>query len=94
MIRFFIYFLILFSNQFTCQSIDTINQKKFTKRSTILSCIVPGLGQFQNNQIRPKNVKKRLWRKLPIIYTGIGSTTYLVNFNNQEFKKIKEECRS
>ena len=66
-------------------------KKKFTKRSTILSCIVPGLGQFQNNQIRPKNVKNRLWWKLPIIYAGIGSTTYLVNFNNQEFKKIKEE---
>ena len=91
MIRFFIYFLILFSNQFTCQSIDTIDQKKFTKRSTILSCIVPGLGQFQNNQIRPENVKNRLWWKLPIIYAGIGSTTFSVNFNNQEFRKIKEE---
>ena len=91
MIRFFIYFLFLFSNKIFSQSLNYLDQGKFTKKSTLLSCIVPGLGQFHNNQIRPLNVKNRLWWKVPIIYTGIGTTWYLVNFNNKEFKKIRNE---
>ena len=91
MFRFIIYFFILLSNYSFCQLNDSTKQVNFTKKSTLMSCILPGLGQCNNNKIRPTNIKNRLWWKLPIIYGFIGSTTYLINFNHQEFKKIKNE---
>jgi hypothetical protein len=37
------------------------------------------------------HLKNRLWWKLPIIYGGLGTTTYLIKFNHQEFRAIKDE---
>lgn len=91
MIRYLIYFFILFSNIVKSQSNDTLIEKSFTKKSTILSSLIPGAGQVHNNSIRPLEIKNKLWWKLPIIYGGIGATCFQINFNNQEFNNVKNE---
>ena len=91
MIRYLIYFLILYSNISIGQLNDTLSEKYFTKKATILSILIPGAGQIHNNKIRPLEIKNKLWWKLPLIYSGIGATCFQINYNNQEFKKIKTE---
>ena len=48
-------------------------------KATFYSSVIPGLGQIYN---------KRYW-KLPIIYGGIGLSTYYYNFNNKNFKRYR-----
>ena len=91
MIRCLIYFLIFFSNVLTGQISDTLDEKSFTKKSTILSSLIPGAGQVHNNSIRPLEIRNKLWWKLPIIYGGIGATCFQINLNSQEFKNVKNE---
>ena len=81
------------ADQHNCfaQTNDTLDKHKFTHRSTILSSIIPGSGQIHNNKIKPVNLNTRLWWKLPIIYGGLGTASYLIQFNHQEFKTIKDE---
>ena len=91
MIRSLIYFLIFCSNVLTGQINDILEEKSFTKKSTILSSLIPGAGQVHNNSIRPLEIRNKLWWKLPLIYSGIGATCFQINLNNQEFKNIKNE---
>ena len=91
MIRYLIYFLIFSSNISIGQLDDTLSEKSFTKKSTILSTLIPGAGQVQNNSIRPLEIRNKLWWKLPIIYGGIGATCIQINLNNQEFNNVKNE---
>lgn len=70
---------------------DSLLPNSFTKKSTILSSLFPGAGQIHNNKIRPLEIKNKLWWKLPIIYGGIGASCFQINFNNQEFNKVKNE---
>ncbi len=46
--------------------------------ATILSTIVPGLGQVYNGSI---------W-KVPIVYGGFASLYYIINFNNRGYKRF------
>jgi hypothetical protein len=48
--------------------------------ATILSALLPGAGQAYNEKI---------W-KVPIIYGGIITTAYFVEFNNRRYQKFKE----
>ena len=48
-------------------------------KAAFYSSVIPGLGQIYN---------KRYW-KLPIIYGGIGVSTYYYNFNNKNFKRYR-----
>ena len=57
----------------------------------MLSSLVPGAGQVHNNNIRPLEIRNKLWWKLPIIYGGIGAACFQININNQEFKNVKNE---
>tara|TARA_B000000475_G_scaffold39138_1_gene29001 strand:- start:104 stop:655 length:552 start_codon:yes stop_codon:yes gene_type:complete len=91
MIRYLIYFLFLFSKISIGQLNDTLSKKSFTKKSTILSSLIPGAGQVHNNSIRPQEIRNKLWWKLPIIYGGIGATCIQINLNNQEFNNVKNE---
>ena len=91
MIRIALYLLIISNANCFAQTNDTLDKDKFTYRSTILSSILPGCGQIHNNKIKPVNVHNRLWWKLPIIYGGLGTATYLIQFNHQEFRTIKDE---
>lgn len=60
---------------------DTIQPVKLRKeydpkRASTLSAIFPGLGQIYNDS----------WWKVPIIYVGIGTAVYFIDFNNQKRK--------
>lgn len=57
-----------------------VTKPKDPKVATILSAIVPGAGQAYNEKI---------W-KVPIIYGGIITTAYFVEFNNRRYQKFKE----
>ena len=45
------------------------------KKASILSAIIPGAGQIYNHLAMPKGSKKAYW-KVPLIYAGLGLTTY------------------
>tara|TARA_B100000780_G_C21054021_1_gene423362 strand:+ start:167 stop:718 length:552 start_codon:yes stop_codon:yes gene_type:complete len=91
MIRIILYLLIFLNANYLAQSLDTLDKDNFTYRSTILSSVLPGSGQIHNNKIKPINLHNRLWWKLPMIYGGLGTATYLINYNHQEFRRIKDE---
>ncbi|MEX2594395.1 MAG: DUF5683 domain-containing protein [Anditalea sp.] len=58
----------------------TPSEAKDPKVATILSAILPGAGQIYNEKI---------W-KVPIIYGGIITTAYFVEFNNRRYQKFKD----
>jgi hypothetical protein len=91
MIRTLIFLLIIITNNNFAQNSDSLKKNKFSFKSTLLSSVIPGSGQVHNNIIRSNTTKNRLWWKLPLIYGGLGTTLYLINFNNQEFNSIKNE---
>jgi hypothetical protein len=53
---------------------------KSPKVATLLSVILPGAGQVYNEKI---------W-KVPLIYGGIITTAYFVEFNNRRYQKFKD----
>ena len=53
---------------------------KNPKVATLLSVILPGAGQVYNEKI---------W-KVPLIYGGIITTAYFVEFNNRRYQKFKD----
>ncbi|HLU89285.1 MAG TPA: DUF5683 domain-containing protein [Cyclobacteriaceae bacterium] len=58
----------------------TPSEAKDPKVATILSAVFPGAGQAYNEKI---------W-KIPIIYGGIITTAYFVEFNNRRYRRFKE----
>ncbi len=58
-----------------------INRK--ARNTAIKSAIVPGLGQVQNNQI---------W-KVPVVWAGLGLTTYFYFDNQQKYQKYAKAFR-
>jgi hypothetical protein len=50
------------------------------KKATLMSAIVPGLGQVYN---------KKYW-KLPIIYGGFAALIYSLNFNQSEYARFRD----
>ncbi|QDH81559.1 hypothetical protein FKX85_11325 [Echinicola soli] len=53
---------------------------KNPKKAALLSAILPGAGQVYN---------EKMW-KVPIIYGGIITTAYFVEFNNRRYQIFKE----
>lgn len=45
------------------------------KKATMLSAAIPGAGQIYNGQ----------WWKVPILYAGIGTLGYFINWNNNAY---------
>jgi len=62
------------------------------KLATIFSAVIPGSGQVYNHIAMPKGKKKAYW-KVPLIYAGLGATTYFALKNNSEQRAIKNEYR-
>ena len=72
---------LFFSIRILGQSVDSVN-KHSVKKATIYSAVIPGAGQVYNHLAMRKGKKKAFW-KVPLIYTGLAGTGYLVMQNNQ-----------
>ena len=70
---------------------DTITEKKHSvKTATILSAVLPGAGQIYNHIAMPKGKKKAFW-KVPLIYAGLGVTTYFLISNQRNMMIYRNE---
>ena len=49
------------------------------KKATIMSAVIPGLGQAYN---------KKYW-KIPVLYSGFGVMYYIVNYNQTRYTKYR-----
>ena len=61
--------------------INLVNKK--ARRHALQSAVVPGLGQIQNGQI---------W-KAPLVWGGLGLTTYFIIRNNNRFQEFAKAFR-
>lgn len=50
-------------------------------KAAIMSAILPGLGQAYN---------RKYW-KIPIVYTGIATLGYFINYNNKQYHSYKNQ---
>lgn len=87
-------FLVFFSStisfaQDSTQVVDSVAPHSIRK-ALILSAVVPGAGQIYNHLAMPKGQKKAFW-KVPLIYAGLGATSYFLIRNEQEQKRLKKE---
>ena len=69
-------------------SIDSIHSPKI---ATMMSAVLPGLGQIYNDIKKPEGFKPRLWWKLPLIYGGIGTSIYFVIQNQKSYTFYRNE---
>ncbi|NRA12988.1 MAG: hypothetical protein HRT57_13625 [Crocinitomicaceae bacterium] len=85
---------ILFTSTCFASQDDTTAVVKDTvhsvKKAVILSAVIPGTGQIYNHIAMPKGKKKAFW-KVPLIYAGLGASTYFLIYNQTEQKNYKEE---
>lgn len=81
-----ILFICAFCINSTAQTTDTIpvdpelQQRHSPHKATIMSLVVPGLGQVYN---------KKYW-KVPIIYAGLAGTLYFAFQERDQFNNLKE----
>lgn len=72
---------------------DTTSKKKVNKTvltATLLSTFAPGGGQIYNSILMPKGKKHAYW-KVPLIYAGLGASTYFLIKNQQKVNLYKNE---
>lgn len=75
---------------------DTLFKTKDTvkvhsvKKAMIFSAVLPGAGQVYNHIAMPKGQKKAFW-KVPLIYAGLGATSYFLITNQAQVKSLKNE---
>lgn len=60
------------------------------RKAVILSAVAPGAGQIYNHLAMPKGQKKAFW-KVPLIYAGLGTSTFFLVRNQIEQKQLKTE---
>ena len=58
------------------------------RKATILSAVLPGLGQAYNSIGEPRHNQK-YW-KIPIIYAGLGGFGYMFVVNNKEYNYYRK----
>lgn len=71
---------------------DTVKTHSW-KKAMIFSAVLPGSGQVYNHIAMPKGKKKAYW-KVPLIYAGLGITTYFAINNNQLKNNYRSEYES
>lgn len=90
---FVVVFLLLTSlsswSQNDSLSNDTTKVHSF-KKAMLFSAVVPGAGQIYNHIAMPRGKKKAYW-KVPLIYAGLGATTYFAISNNLEKNNLRKE---
>ena len=62
------------------------------RTALILSAALPGAGQIYNHIAMPKGQRKAYW-KVPLIYAGLGATTYFLISNQQTQTALKTEYK-
>lgn len=60
------------------------------RTAILLSAGIPGAGQIYNHIAMPKGKRKAYW-KVPLIYAGLGASTYFLISNQMEQKALKTE---
>jgi len=99
--KFLLLFFLFLSNAVTAQDeIDTeeipvvevedTSYHHSVKKAVIYSAIIPGAGQIYNHLAMPKGQKKAFW-KVPLIYAGLGVTTYFLISNQAKQKEFRAE---
>ncbi|MDF3026204.1 MAG: hypothetical protein K0S23_511 [Fluviicola sp.] len=71
---------------------DTVKGHSW-KKACLFSAIVPGAGQIYNHIAMPKGKKKAFW-KVPLIYAGLGVTSYFAIKNNTLKNEYRAEYES
>jgi len=71
------------------QEVDSV-KKHPPKKAVILSACVPGAGQIYNHIAMPKGKRKAFW-KVPLIYAGLGATSYFLIQNQLTQKALKTD---
>ncbi len=90
--RLLFFFLLISSPVFSQDSLsvgDTVRPHSI-RRAILYSAVVPGAGQVYNHLAMPKGKKKAFW-KVPLIYAGLGTTTYFLVNNQREQKRYRQE---
>lgn len=90
---FFISLISYTQQTFSADSIADSIKKHAVKRAVILSACLPGAGQIYNHRAMPKGQKKAYW-KVPLIYAGLGATSYFLIQNQLTQSSIKKEYRN
>ena len=73
------------------QKTDSIKPHSI-RTAVLLSAALPGAGQVYNHIAMPKGKRKAYW-KVPLIYAGLGATTYFLISNQQTQKSLKTEYK-
>lgn len=60
------------------------------KKAILMSALLPGAGQVYNHLAMPKGQKRAYW-KVPLIYAGLGASTYFLYSNQQKVTSLKKE---
>jgi hypothetical protein len=71
------------------QPVDSVRPHSI-RTAILLSAGLPGAGQVYNHIAMPKGKKKAYW-KVPLIYTALGGTTYLLINNQQTVSSLRSE---
>lgn len=87
---FLLLLCIIWSLRLSAQTVDTSKAVKHAHpypsvlKATLLSAVVPGLGQFYN---------KRYW-KIPIVYVGVAVTTYFIVTNQNYYNTYNNALKT
>lgn len=81
-----------FSQDSTNVKNDTLKKHSVAK-AMLFSAVLPGAGQVYNHIAMPKGQKKAYW-KVPMIYAGLGVTSYFLIKNHQRQLSFKNEYKS
>lgn len=68
---------------------DTLRSHS-VRTAVILSAALPGAGQVYNHLAMPKGKKKAFW-KVPLIYAGLGASTYFLIDNQLTSRALRKE---
>ncbi|TNE52896.1 MAG: hypothetical protein EP338_14010 [Bacteroidetes bacterium] len=60
------------------------------RKAAIFSACIPGAGQIYNHRAMPKGKRKAFW-KVPLIYAGLGASTYFMLENQRLQLELKQE---
>ena len=86
--------LVAFPQDSTLKNTDPVVNDTIKKHSirtaVILSAVIPGAGQIYNHTAMPKGKKKAFW-KVPLIYAGLGASTYYLISNQMTQRDLKAE---